>query len=466
MSALIALSLFCTLAAAQGDDVPSDGPFHAATPLRIRTILGTESPPPDAYVDPDLLKPFINLETESLLAGLPVRQHPVNAGLFDAGCAQCHRVAGPLPADDDAPPDVFDALAFEAVTSPVPDGFRKVTNDAARSEFPNWSPNGGRILYEQRDHDGHWSLRIVNADGTQDRALVTSGNAAWGEWHPDGDQIVYWAQDDAGRGNVWLVDAAGGEPVRLTDHDATAFPVWSPNGRRISYQAQHRDGSWSLQLLDPVDGSARRITPSNQAMPSRPQFSPDGRHIAYQVLDRGQFGLWRLVFPARSDGTADYAATPRSIPGSTLLPMDIGQARYNGIWNPAGERIALQMLGLSSTPEGHLRLTYKTWLTDPDGAGADLLVPTETYADRSPSWSPSGRWLVQWSWNHDLTASVWLANAEGTHAPVNLTADLGGDALYPAWSPDGSQVAFASNRGGSFDVWVVDVATVIDGFTP
>lgn len=462
---LLVLTLASTLAIAQGGDAEAAPPAGDASP-RVHAILGAESAPPDRYTDPNLLKPFVNLETESRLAGLPVRQHPVNAGLFEEGCAQCHRLAGPVPATSAAPPDVFDAFEAEPVNEPAPMGFRRLTTDAARAEFPTWSPDGRHILYERRDDEGRWALWIAPVDGSATRPLVETGNASWAEWSPEGRRIVFWAEDEAGRGNVWLLDAEGGAPRQLTHAEATAFPVWSPDGRRIAYQAKDETGTWSLRLLDPSDETSRRITPQDQIMPSRPQFSPDGRQIAYQVADQGQFGLWRLEFPARADGMPNYEATPRSVPGSTLLPMDIGQARYSGIWSPDGARIALQMLGLSSTPEGTLRLTYKTWLTNPDGSEADLLVPTATLADRSPSWSPSGRWLVQWSWNHDLTASVWLARADGGADPVDLTASLGGDALYPAWSPDGTRVAFASNRSGTFDIWVADVAEVVDGFKP
>ena len=433
---------------------------------RLQAVLGRLRPTPDAYLERGALKPIQTMETDASIPGLAVRQQPLNAGLFDTGCAQCHRLSGPLPPASGAPADLFDGLgAPAAAAGPAPAGFHRVTDATERDDVPSWSPDGSRLLFERRGEDGTWSLMLVDAAGGEPRALTSGSDAGWADWSPDGSRIVFWGVDDAGRGNLWLVGAAGGEPARVTDAEATAFPVWSPDGSRIAYQEKLPNGAWSLELLDPDTLEAQPITPPVQTMPSRPQFSPDGAAIAYQVAVHGDFGLWRLEFPRSSTGAVDYGATPVSVPGSTLLPMDIGQAHGNSTWSPDGTRIALQMVNLVTAPNGEPLLSYKTWLTAPNGASPQLLLPGRTLADRSPSWSPTGSWLVQWSWNDDLRAAVWLVSADGATA-VDLTADLGGDALYPSWSPDGTRVAFTSDREGTFDVWVADLTALVPDFRP
>ena len=467
---LAAVSLLALAwAIAQGDGrADATTTPDAAYPARLAVIRGTETEPPDAYADPGVLKPPINLETTSIMGNLPVRQHPINLGLFATGCAQCHRLSGPLPERNDAPADVFDllALAQAADAPPAPTGFVRLTDDPGREEAPAWSPDGGRILYERQDADGRWSLWVAAADGSGAVLLPTVGNAGWGEWSPDGNRIVYWGEDDQGRGNLFLVGLDGEAPTQLTFASSAAFPVWSPDGSRIAYQVREPDGNWAIRLLDPDDGTSVRVTPNEQVMPSRPQFSPDGRTVAYQVLQGGTFGLWRLEFAADEGGAPDYDAPPRSLPSSTMLPMDIGQARGNSTWSPDGRRIALQMTSLTTTPEGELRKVYKTWLVNADGTGADLVLPTETLADRGATFGPTGTWLAQWSWEFDLSASVWLVRPGQSAPAIDLTETFGADAMYPAWSPDGTRIAFAGNRAGSFDIWIVDVAQVIDGFAP
>ena len=62
--------------------------------------------------------------------------------------------------------------------------------------------------------------------------------------------------------------------------------------------------------------------------------------------------------------------------------------------------------------------------------------------------SPDGRWIA-----FTMLSDVWVMRADGTE-PRNLTNQPGAD-VYPAWSPDGSRIAFASDRDGDYDVYVV-----------
>ncbi len=467
--AALALAVALPIAAAQGTTAAPtpQGSADGASNARIRVILGRLTQQPDAYnTQSGVLKPIVTLEASALIPGLPVRQHPVNLGKFQtAGCSQCHRLAGPLPADSGAPQDVFAQLHLPADSAAAPAGFTRLTASAAEETTPLWSPDGASILYSVRAADGSWSLWRMNADGSAQRQLTTRGNAGWANWSPDGSRIVYWRSDAPDQSALWLMNADGSDKQRLTHAAMVAFPVWSPDGRAIAYQARSGRDDWQIDLLHVADGSIVRLTPPGQSSPSRPQWSPDGREIAYQVASGGAYGLWRLDFPLTSAGTPDYAATPRAVPGSTLLPMDIGQAKGNTNWSPAGGRLTVQMPALVTVPTGQLTLSYKTWITDPNGSNPSLLVPTQTLADRDPTWSPDGRWIAQWSWNPDLMAAVWLVRPDGSGA-LELTAALGGDALAPDWSPDGGKVAFSSDRAGHFDIWVADLADAAPGVTP
>ena len=67
-----------------------------------------------------------------------------------------------------------------------------------------------------------------------------------------------------------------------------------------------------------------------------------------------------------------------------------------------------------------------------------------------PAISPDGRWIA-----FTMLGDVWVARADGTDLR-NLTDSPGEDG-YPAWSPDGSRIAFQSNRDGDDDIFVINV---------
>ena len=57
--------------------------------------------------------------------------------------------------------------------------------------------------------------------------------------------------------------------------------------------------------------------------------------------------------------------------------------------------------------------------------------------------------------NRDGNWEIYVMNADGTNS-VRLTNNGYGDE-YPAWSPDGNQIAFASQRDGNYEIYVIDL---------
>ncbi len=74
-------------------------------------------------------------------------------------------------------------------------------------------------------------------------------------------------------------------------------------------------------------------------------------------------------------------------------------------------------------------------------------------SDFDPDISPDGKTIVFASTQHRLTSDLYVKPVGG-HAVTQLTNDPAHD-LMPSFSPDGKRVAFSSNRGGSWDIFVV-----------
>ena len=87
------------------------------------------------------------------------------------------------------------------------------------------------------------------------------------------------------------------------------------------------------------------------------------------------------------------------------------------------------------------------WKMDPDGSNRQLVINAGTN-DIEPAWSPDGS-KIAFTSDRSPTGNggIWVVNADGTGLTV-LTPEPGLSNAKPAWSPDGSKIAFASNRNG------------------
>ncbi len=110
---------------------------------------------------------------------------------------------------------------------------------------------------------------------------------------------------------------------------------------------------------------------------------------------------------------------------------------------------------------------YEIYVMDDDGKN-QLNLTNHPDTDVAPSWSPDGTRIAFMS-NRDghvpkggvlTTFEIYVMDADGGN-PQNLTNDPNSD-LSPAWSPDGTRIVFSSNREVNFEIYVMDT----DGANP
>ena len=96
---------------------------------------------------------------------------------------------------------------------------------------------------------------------------------------------------------------------------------------------------------------------------------------------------------------------------------------------------------------------WALWVMNADGNGAKRLAGAASNSF-NPAWSPDGQEITFQS-QRDGNFEVYVMNADGT-APRNLTRNPANQDGSPAWSPDGRKVAFLRWDGGSSgDIYVM-----------
>jgi Tol biopolymer transport system component len=117
--------------------------------------------------------------------------------------------------------------------------------------------------------------------------------------------------------------------------------------------------------------------------------------------------------------------------------------------SPDGSRIAFVVADYESA-------TGDIYVVNRDGTGLTQLT-FDSEMDDQPAWSPDGTKIAFRSYRTQRQGDIWVMSADGMNA-ANLTPDpLPGvsDEARPAWSPDGSRIAYASNTGGNVDLWTM-----------
>lgn len=422
------------------------------------------------------------------------------------------------------------ALATQLVT-------QLTHGEEARDETPRWSPDGQRILFaSNRAYYGPqpaagepvFDLFVMDADGGNVRRLTTGrGNERDAAWAPDGQSVVYWS-DGESRGDLYRVWLADGRVERLTSNfvGRAIMPTVSPDGRRVAFASQTlRVGAFWNYQVQVLDLSTGTVTPvgtdggtcwpawvDNETLvfvqlepePSRiqrrrlpngpvetvaqldqtwlyyPRLSPDGRWLVVSVSPEHHDGedwdlavvpldgsgpVTRLTAGPGNDRLPDWRpSTPGPVASQPAPGTDMGvvhaAAREVAATTPAsGGAVALpgDSIVFQSDRDGRDKL----YALDAATGAVRALTEGPAHRDEEPAWSPDGRQIAFHTNRFDAqTFDLAVMRADGRD--VRRVTDHVAWDQDPVWMPDGRSLVFTSERTGTgaiYRVWLDDGRT-------
>ena len=219
-------------------------------------------------------------------------------------------------------------------------------------------------------------------------------------------------------------------PVQITSAAGVEiFPAWSPDGAQLAFQSD-QSGNFDIWVAHLGGGAPVNRTAGRAEVDTMPSWSPDGSQIAFVS---GPGDVWVM---------SAVGGEPRKLISRTRH----GEAAPQ--WSADGSELAVSF----QAPEG--------WFVE-----VISLRSLETRRVSLPSkcsemaWSPDGRFFAcvdAENRSYGVT-QLWLQPASGG-SPMLVSERRTRD-YNPTWSPDGRYLFFASERGGSMDLWRQGIGT-------
>ena len=389
---------------------------------------------------------------------------------------------------------------------------RQLTTNAAFDSHPIWSPDGKKIAFAS-NREGSMDVYVINANGGAPTRLTTNSGSELPVAFKDNDHVLFsanvmpTAQSNlfASRefSQVYEVSTQGGRPKLYSVLPMENISI-NAKGQVLYHDCKGYEDKWRKHHTSPItrdiwmlDGGKYQKLTSFKGEDRNPVWAQDGQSFYYLSEQNGSFNVYhrnvgsgkdtqvthnqknpiRFLTSSQSgllcygyDGeiyTVKEGAEPQkvniSITTDNAEPSLVRQIRSNGATeialSPSGKEVAFVMHG-------------DVYVTSVDYKTTKRITDTPQQ-ERNVSFSPDGRALVYASERNGVWQIYQAKIKNASDKNFTYCTDIEEEALthsnltsqYPAYSPDGKEVAFYEDRATLriLNLKSKDVRTVLDG---
>ena len=304
-------------------------------------------------------------------------------------------------------------------------------------------PDTATYLDAAREANPSVDLRVFGGDAAVSQAAIdayiSGEDAAEPEEAEGEDDEAEGETETEDEPNVLPAGTCGGaiddEPVQLVPSTNAEDPAWSPDCSRLVYT---ENGSLWTVSNDGTD--ARKLLDHGGAYLHSPVWSHDGTRIAY-VRDRNhENGHWSShIWTVNVDGSHNNQRTEGD-------QIDLWPA-----WSPDDSKIAFERLIGSGHDEHGILLDSDRHIVVMTSFGNDPKALNEGGRwEQSPAWSPDGSQLAYQTDGFVVVADTDGGNERRVHAAVYFADGL-------SWSPDGARIAFTRGDGSQSSIVIAGI---------
>jgi len=375
------------------------------------------------------------------------------------------------------------------ISTDVPSGLNLhaivIHPDGNTSEFgPTMlSPSMGTFAFAST-RDGNQEIYFTGPGQDQSRQITDRPSVDHSPKLSPNPEHILFVSDESGNFDLWMVRTNGSDLTQVTQNPTADFdPAWSPDGSKIAFVSEG-------------DGNAEIYTMQmGVAGPSGELAYDDGGSEWTEYSGVGD--IYGVHFTTQGGGVLSQtkfyiAANPAEFewmvmdwggdqPGDTVLAqgnttpavtgwhvVDVGDVQvpqefFVGLRYVQSNQPGLGVDKSGPTDQRSFRY-FSAWEIWSDYGGADCMVRAvmqveiqrltdNLSVDQHPAYSPDGT-KIAFTSERDGNPDIWVMNSDGTELQ-RLTDNPSPD-YNPAWSPDGSKIAFVSERDGNPEIYLME----------